>query len=182
MNVYVRLRVSSEAFAMPVKHVLEVAELGVVAPVPRTRPEMLGVRNVRGLILPVVDLALLLGIPGTAPPDRLLVAEDGVRRAGFAIEQVSGVGELGDPTEETVSDLLAGAIFAEGDLIGVIDVPRIFDVLQGSGALPGAPAPRESGAQPGAAALQGTGARPAEAAQRESGVQPGAGALQGAPP
>jgi purine-binding chemotaxis protein CheW len=182
VSVYVRLRVSSEAFAMPVEHVLEVAELGEVAPVPRTRPEMLGVRNVRGQILPVVDLALLLGIPGTAPPGRLLVAEDGVRRAGFAIEQVSGVGELGDPTEETASDLLAGAIFTDGDLIGVIDVPRIFDLLQGSAALPGAPAPQEeSGAQPRAAAPQGSGARPA-AAPQESGALQGSGARPGAPP
>lgn len=155
MSVYVRLTVSSEAFAIPVEHVLQVTELGEVAAVPRTRPEMLGVRNVRGQILPVVDLALLLGIPRTAPPGRLLVAEDGVRRAGFAIEQVSGVGELGSPSEETVSDLLAGAIFADGDLIGVIDVPRIFDLLQGSGplpgpgALPGARVPQEAGAPPG---------------------------------
>ncbi len=152
MSVYVRLRVSSEAFVIPVEHVLEVAEFGEVTAVPRTRPEMLGVRNVHGQILPVVDLALLLGIPSTAPPGRLLVAEEGARRAGFAIEEVSGVGELGDPTAETVSDLLAGAIFGDGDLIGVIDVPRIFSLLQGSGALPG-PA-----ALPGARVAQDVGA------------------------
>jgi len=140
VSVYVRLRVSSEAFAIPVEHVLEVAEFGEVTAVPRTRPEMLGVRNVHGQILPVVDLALLLGIPSTVPPGRLLVAEDRIRRACFAIEEVSGVGELGDPTEETVSDLLAGAIFGDGELIGVVDVPRIFSLLQGSGVLPGAAA------------------------------------------
>jgi len=132
VSVYVRLRVASEALAMPVEHVIEVDELGQVVTVPRTRPEMLGVRNLRGQILPVVDLALMLGIQRTTPPGRLLVAEDGGRRAGFAIEQVSGVGELGDPTEETVSGLLVGAALADGDLIGVIDVPRVFDSLQGA--------------------------------------------------
>jgi len=155
VSVYVRLRVSSEAFVIPVEHVLEVAEFGEVTAVPRTRPEILGVRNVHGQILPVVDLALLLGIPSTAPPGRLLVAEEGVRRAGFAIEEVSGVGELGDPTAETVSDLLAGAIFGDGDLIGVIDVPRIFSLLQGSGALPGARVAQEVGAPQDAGAPQG---------------------------
>ena len=132
MSVYVRLRIAAEALAMPADHVLEVAELGEVGAVPGARPEMLGVRNVRGQILPVVDLALLLGIPGTAPPSRLVVAEAGGIRAGFAVDEVIGVGELADPTEETASDLLAGATLADSDLIGIIDVPRVFESLRGS--------------------------------------------------
>ena len=43
---------------------------------------------------------------------------------------MSEVGELPDPDEETESDLLAGAMLAEGDLIGVIDVPRVFAALE----------------------------------------------------
>jgi chemotaxis signal transduction protein len=130
VSVYVRLRVAAEAYAMPVENVLQVAELGDVTAVPGSRPEMLGVRNLRGQILPVVDLALLLGIPRTAPPTRLLVAEAGGRQAGFAIDQVSEVGDLEDPTEETDSDMLVGAALAGGDLIGVIDVTRVFDSLE----------------------------------------------------
>jgi two-component system chemotaxis response regulator CheV len=130
VSVHVRLRVASEAYAVPVEHVLEVAGLGQVRAVPRARPELLGVRNMRGQILPVVDLARLLGIPRTVPPTRLLVVEAGDRRAGFAIDEVSGVGQLGDPAEETGSGLLLGAALADGDLIGVIDVVRVFDSLE----------------------------------------------------
>jgi chemotaxis signal transduction protein len=101
---------------------------------------MLGVRTVHGQILPVVDLALLLGIPRTAFPGRLVVAEDRDRRACFAVEQVSGVAELGDPTEETESDLLAGAMLADGGLVAVIDVPQVCDLLQGA-PLTGPPPP-----------------------------------------
>ncbi|MGD0377449.1 MAG: chemotaxis protein CheW [Streptosporangiaceae bacterium] len=129
MSVHVRLRVASEAYAIPVEHVLEIADLGQVRAVPGARPELLGVRNLRGQILPVADLARLLEIPRTVPPGRLLVAEAGGRRAGFAIDEVSGVGELADPAEETESGLLAGALFGDGDLIGVIDVPRVLDSL-----------------------------------------------------
>jgi chemotaxis signal transduction protein len=133
VNVYVRLRVGAEAYAMPVEHVREVVGLGEVAVVPGSRPEMLGVRNLRGQILPVVDLALLLGIDAAAPPTRLLVAEAGGRAAGFAIDAVSEVGELRDLTEQAESDLLMGATLAGGDLIGLIDVPRVFDSLEGRG-------------------------------------------------
>jgi purine-binding chemotaxis protein CheW len=130
VSLFVRLRVASEDYAMPVEHVLHVAPLGDVTAVPGSRPQLLGVRNMRGQILPVVDLALLLGVARTAPPTRLLVAEAGGHQAGFAIDQVSEVGELADPTEETASDLLVGATLADGDLIGVIDVTRVFAALE----------------------------------------------------
>jgi len=126
----VRLRVGAEAYAVPVEHVLEVTGLGEVAAVPGARPELLGVRNLRGQILPVADLARLLGTGRPAAATRLLVAESAGRRAGFAVDEVSGVGELAEPAEETESGLLAGAVLAGGDLIGVIDMPRVFDALQ----------------------------------------------------
>jgi purine-binding chemotaxis protein CheW len=131
VSSYVRLRVSAETYAIPVENVIEVADLGPVTPVPGARPELLGIRNMRGQILPVVHLARLLGIGRNAPPGRLLVAEAAGHRAGLAVDEVSGICELGDPADETDSDLLAGAALSEGDLIGIIDVPRLFDVLSG---------------------------------------------------
>lgn len=130
MSVHVRLRVSSEAYAIAVEHVREVAELGQVRAVPGAPRELIGVRNLRGQILPVVDLAPVFGIARTVPPGRLLVVAAGGRRAGFAIDAVSGVGELRDPTEETESDLLTGATLDGGDLIGVISVTRVLDSLE----------------------------------------------------
>lgn len=127
-----RLRVAREAYAIPVEHVSQVAVIGEVTAVPGSPPAMLGVRNLHGQILPVVDLALLLGIPRTAPPSHLLVAEAGGRQAGFAIDVVSEVGELDDPTQEPASDLLAGATLAGAELVGVIDVARVLDSLGGT--------------------------------------------------
>lgn len=144
MPGYVRLSVGAEVYAMPVENVLEVAELGQVTPVPGARPELLGIRNLRGRILPVADLAAVLKIARTAPPARLVVAEDAGRRAGFAVDEVRAIGELPDPDQDTESGLLAGAALSGGDLIGVIDVTRVFDVLERAG-LEGA---RREGAPP----------------------------------
>ena len=129
MSVCIRLTVACEAYAMPVEYVAEVAGLGEVRAVPGARPELLGIQNLRGQILPVFDLALLLGIPRTAPPSRLLVVEASGCQAGFAVDEVSGIGDLPDPGEDTGSDLLAGATLSDGDLIGVIDVTRVIDSL-----------------------------------------------------
>ncbi len=130
MTTCVRLRVAAEMYAMPVRYVLEVTPLGEVVAVPGARPEILGIRNLRGQILPVVDLATLLGIQRTAPAGRLLVAADDVRRAAFTIDEMADVTELGEPTQETESTLLLGAVLTETDLIGVINVPKVFNILE----------------------------------------------------
>jgi chemotaxis signal transduction protein len=133
VTAYVHLRVAAESYAIPAEHVYQVASLDSVTAVPGSPSGVLGVRSLRGQILPVLDLAVLLGIGRKAPPASLLVAEAGGCLAGFAVDEVSSVGELEDPAEETESGLLAGATLAHGDLIGVIDVARVFDLVGSSG-------------------------------------------------
>jgi purine-binding chemotaxis protein CheW len=138
MGSYVRVKVAGEAYAMPVEHVLEAAELGQVRAVPGARPEVLGIKSMRSQILPVVDLARLLGVHRAAPPGRLLVVEARDFRVGFAIDEVTGIGDLGEPEEpeeadgDTESRLLAGSTLSDGELVGVVDVPRVFDSLDGT--------------------------------------------------
>jgi chemotaxis signal transduction protein len=130
VSVYVRVRVGSEAYALPVEHVLEVAELGAVTPMPGAPTEVLGVSNLRGQIVPVIDLSFVFGIGRTDKPRRLLVAEAAGRRAGFAIDEVNEVGDLSEAFEETDSNLLVGSALVDGQLVGVVDVPRLFAVLE----------------------------------------------------
>jgi chemotaxis signal transduction protein len=130
LHTYVRLRVASEVYAIPVEFVLEVAVMDEVTALPGSPVEILGIRSLRGHILPVIDLGLLLGCLSAAPPQRLLVAEAGGRKAGFAIDEVSDVGGLPDPTEETDSIFLRGGLLYGDELVGVIDVPAVFDSLE----------------------------------------------------
>lgn len=132
MSTYVTLRVAGEAYAVPVGYVVEISPSGPVTRVPGTRPEVIGVRNMRGSIVPVVDLAMLLGVTGASARGRLLVAADRGLRAGFEIDQVQTVRELAGPAQDSESALLSGALIADDDLIGVIDVPRLFDELAGA--------------------------------------------------
>ena len=140
MSSYVRLTLAAETYAVPVEHVLEAAELDQVRPVPGAPRDLLGVSNLRGQILPVVDLAAALGVHcgvrRAAPPRHLLVTEARGFQAGFAVDEVSGIGSLGEPTEPpptTGPGLLLGATLSEGELIGVVDVPGVFDSIIGAG-------------------------------------------------
>jgi purine-binding chemotaxis protein CheW len=129
MTAYVRFRVAEEAYAVSVLNVLEVANLGDVTPVPGAPIQILGVRNLRGKILPVIDLAALLGTRRSRPAGRLLVTESEGRQAGLAIDEVTEVGELGNLAEEAESALLLGTMLDDGDLIGVLNLPAVMDAL-----------------------------------------------------
>jgi chemotaxis signal transduction protein len=130
MATYVQMQVASEAYAIPVERVVEVARLGTVTAVPGSRPELLGVLSIRGHILPVVDLAQVLGISRPGPPSQLLVAESGGLEAGLAIDEVTEVAEMPEATADTESALLSGATLTDGTLVGVIDVPAVFGQLE----------------------------------------------------
>jgi purine-binding chemotaxis protein CheW len=132
-GVHVRLRVGGESYAFAVENVLEIAELGEVAPVPGSPPAVLGVRNLRGEVLPVFDLASVFGIAREREPRRLLVTEHAGRRAGFAVDEVTDVGELPPPAEESESRFLRGATLEDGELVGVVDVDRLFESLTREG-------------------------------------------------
>jgi purine-binding chemotaxis protein CheW len=127
--VHVRVRLGGEAYAVPVEQVIEVAALGTMSPVPGANSSVLGVRNLRGEVLPVFDLASVLGIRGDSLPQCLLVTEHGSLRAGFAIDEVTDVGILPPVAEETQSPLLAGAALDDSGLIGVLDIERLYAAL-----------------------------------------------------
>jgi purine-binding chemotaxis protein CheW len=127
---YVTLAVGDERYALPVQSVLEIAEAAPVAPVPRGGQALIGVRNLRGEVLPVFNLATVLGRVADGPCLRHVVVEQGGRRAGLAVGRVVDVGPLVGVFEESESALLEGAVLGEGRLVGVLDVSRLVDMLE----------------------------------------------------
>jgi chemotaxis signal transduction protein len=92
---------------------------------------VLGVRNLRGQVLPVVDLATIFEVaPGKA--ERIVIAERDGLRAGLAVDAVAGVEQLPEATEEVGSGHLVGAALADGALVGVIDVESVLAAVQRS--------------------------------------------------
>ena len=132
-GVHVRLRVGRERYAVPIENVLEVGELGTLNAVPGAGSAVLGIRNLRGQVLPVFDLARVLAIAGDAA-QRVVVAEHDGRQAGLAVDEVTDVGAFASDAEETQAEHLSGAVLEDGELVGIIDVERLFRSLAGQAA------------------------------------------------
>jgi purine-binding chemotaxis protein CheW len=131
-TVHIRVIAAAEHYAIPVDQVLEVSEFGDVAPVPGAPPEVVGVRNLRGQVIPVIDLATVLGLSDDAERQRIVITEVGARRGGLAVTEIVDVGELAEATERPESPYLAGAVLADGALVGVIDVPALMNAVSGT--------------------------------------------------
>ncbi|HEY9125445.1 MAG TPA: chemotaxis protein CheW [Bacteroidales bacterium] len=62
---YLTFVLASELYAVHVKNVLNIVELTKITKVPRTPEYMLGIINLRGMVLPVVDARKKFGMPET---------------------------------------------------------------------------------------------------------------------
>jgi purine-binding chemotaxis protein CheW len=129
-GVHVRVQVAGEHYALPIDGVLEVAELGDVTPVPGAPSGVVGVRNLRGQLITVASLAALFGLEAARTPERIVVAEDGGRRAGLAVDAVAGVEQLPDASEPVDSPHLKGAALADGALVGVVRLASVLDAAR----------------------------------------------------
>jgi chemotaxis signal transduction protein len=89
---------------------------------------VIGVRNLRAQVLPVFDLAAVLGAPsGTSAV--LVIAEAGGDRVALGVDAVLDVAELEAASEASDLPLLTGTVLDADALVGIIDPDRLFAAL-----------------------------------------------------
>ncbi|MCB1864294.1 MAG: purine-binding chemotaxis protein CheW [Chromatiales bacterium] len=91
--VGVAFRVAGQHFVAPLAHVRETVNFPALTRVPATRDWFLGVTNLRGVLLPIVDLQIFAGGRPTVVGRRshVLVIEHGGVHAGLLVVEVGGV-------------------------------------------------------------------------------------------
>lgn len=110
-------------YAAELRWVREVITLGFVTEVPTAPPGLTGVFNLRGTIVPVLDLPALLGTAAAATPrqgDGALLLEADHAVAALRVDTIDEVGTLaGGPGPATVID-------ARGRMVAVVDPPALL--------------------------------------------------------
>jgi purine-binding chemotaxis protein CheW len=88
--------VPDERFHLPVTMVREIRNWSDPTPLPLSDPVLLGVINMRGTVLPVIDLARALGLSsGPLPAPRvIIVLQDRGRTTGLAVDRVIGFAKI----------------------------------------------------------------------------------------
>ena len=100
-NTYLTFALGNEKFAIAVDYVQEIVEFGHVTKVPNAPDYMLGIINLRGRILPLLDTKLKLGLPATAQTQKsrimvldLVLEDEKSLQIGAVVDHAREVVEL----------------------------------------------------------------------------------------
>jgi len=129
-GVHVHLRVGAERYALPVADVRSIVDMEGLEPVLGMPATVLGLRALDGALLPVFDLAALLGTTGGAPTRIVVVESRGKAEIGLAVDEVLDVAELPQLDEGSASERLRGTTLIDGVLVGAIDLGVVLDGLE----------------------------------------------------
>lgn len=91
-------RLRDAYYALDAGVVLEVIRVGEITPVPHSVGEVLGVINLRGRIVTLIDMARVLGLPAQAPGprSRIFIVEHLGEYVGLLADEVGEVAEVED--------------------------------------------------------------------------------------
>ena len=116
-----------QRFALPLACVRRVVPSAAPAPLPGTSEIVLGVLNVAGEVVPLLDLCPRLGLPGTelAPSQQILVVELAGLVAALVVDRVLGVTEHLPgtllPAEIAPAPIVAGVAHLADGLCLIVD-------------------------------------------------------------
>lgn len=139
---YLCLAVGKETYAVGIDMVREILEVGRMTPLPLTPDFVRGVMNLRGAVVPVIDLKARFGADPAVIGRRSSVVivetdhkdQDGPLVVGVLVDGVSEVLEIADQDIEPVPALgtriprefLQGMAKAKGSLLSILDADRIL--------------------------------------------------------
>jgi purine-binding chemotaxis protein CheW len=133
---FLTCRLGDEVYGIDILKVQEIRGLDHVTRVPHVAGCVRGVINLRGAIVPVVDLALMLGFPeplGLHEASAIVLNVDR-RLVGLVVESVADAVALAEDeilpppelSQRAVSDAISGIGTHEGASILLLDVDRLL--------------------------------------------------------
>ncbi len=144
-----------EECAVPITDVRQIIRDVPITKVPNVNVHVEGVINLRGVVVPIVDLKhrLGLGVRTTGPKHRLLIVGLGDRRVGISVDSVGGVFEFDEtrlqPPPDVVvakvaSHYVKGVVQKENVIVLLLDIQEILNLRAGAAAVEARPNVRAS--------------------------------------
>jgi purine-binding chemotaxis protein CheW len=137
MNQYLSFELSEQLYCVPLTQVREVRRLGLVTAIPQSPQHMIGVVNLRGDVVPVVDLPAVLGLNASVNPQPqhiVVVVQLQERMVAFLVDSVADVFAVSSDALLTIpqtvqrydSQFISGMIMLESREVLVLQVESIL--------------------------------------------------------
>jgi purine-binding chemotaxis protein CheW len=140
----IAFRIADQEFCVDIMQVREIRGWTPATPLPRTPSYVKGVINLRGAVLPIVDLGARLGLTTEEPSARhvIMVVTVGGRTLGLLVEAVSDIINLSDdmvqPTPDVACDqvkaFVKGLFAIDGRMISLISLDRVLPEMEAEAA------------------------------------------------
>jgi purine-binding chemotaxis protein CheW len=129
-GTYVLFRLGDEEFGLPIESVTGVVRYEIPTPVPRSPESVLGVVNLRGRVMPVLDLGKrFAGAPFQPRSNSRIVVTEGANGAvGVAVDVASEVVTFSDDAVRSVPERVLGPETVHA-FIGMVERPTGIVVL-----------------------------------------------------
>ncbi|MFW6389360.1 MAG: chemotaxis protein CheW [Marinilabiliaceae bacterium] len=133
INSYLSFKLGEEIFALHVSKVQKILEMTEITEVPRSPSYMKGVINLRGSVLPVIDMRVKFGMP---PVERtkttcILVVESEIKeekiKVGLLVDAVQAVQKIND--EDILPPPSIGSKFRSEFISGMTRVNEKFFMI-----------------------------------------------------
>lgn len=139
-NQYLTFKLDEEVFALDIRKVREVLEYTTVTKVPQTPPFMRGVINLRGGVVPVVDMRLKFGMEKTENTVNTCIIISEI----LIDEESTILGALADSVQEVIelepsqiepaprmgtrlkTEFIRGMGKRDGEFIMILDIDKVF--------------------------------------------------------
>jgi purine-binding chemotaxis protein CheW len=141
---YLTFSLASEEYGIGILKVREIIGMMSITPVPQTPEFVKGVINLRGKVIPVIDLRLRFGLEATAYTERTCIivveihGESGSVPMGIVVDAVSEVLNIrGVDIENTPTfgvklntDFILGMAKTEGGVKILLDIDKVLGTFQ----------------------------------------------------
>ncbi len=135
---FVAFRVGAQEFCIDIMGVREIRGWTLATPLPHAPPYVRGVINLRGAVLPIVDLAMRLGLGLTEPTPRsvIIVVQVYQQVVGLLVDAVSDILTVSEismqPTPDIASDMaktfVKGVYAVDGRMISIIALECVLPI------------------------------------------------------
>ena len=136
---YITFRIGSQYYCIDIMSVREIRGWTPATALPRAPGFVRGVINLRGVVLPIIDLADRLGFEPTEPTARhvIIVAQTGKQVVGLLVDAVSDIiamaAERVQPTPDVGSEaaraFVLGVMAIEDRMISLIALESVMPTL-----------------------------------------------------
>jgi purine-binding chemotaxis protein CheW len=136
VNEYVAFRVGAQEFCVDIMSVREIRGWAPATVLPHAPPYVRGVINLRGSVLPIVDLAQRLSFARTEATQRhvIIVVQVNAQIVGLMVDSVSeilshsadSVQPMPEVATESVKAFVRGMLAVDGRMIGLIKLDSIL--------------------------------------------------------